>query len=650
MKRGTTHFGGVLTFFLLLIAITCTYGQKGKTGNEPDTIFVKDDMVLILEKNVYVPQNDTTVIIPPRTKYRLRKNPYQTSEAFYKSLQTKTDKNKLTREMYNFLIVRSDQNIADSVRLTDRKEDYKSFLGMRIGKIYYGRVPMFQGNVNDTLKVAVNKLSQILNKWHVRTRDKVIRSNLFFREGDLLNPDQLADNERVLRHLPYIQDARIYVMTDPVDSTVVDVIVVTQDQFPWGVDPDIKDENRFNLTITHSNMAGLGLQAYGGVLVNLKDTLSKVGYKTGFRYDNIAGSFISGKIEYLNSHGRKWLGIQFDKDFLTPRTKWGGGLSYNIHRDDSIHVSYQDTVIFYRYSANLQDYWLGRSFLINRARRKRVIASGRFAKNFFLDQPYVEPDSNVVFHDKWAVLGSVILFQRDFYKTNMVFNYGPAEDIPYGFLLKLTGGCLDDEFYERPYIGMEAAWGKFFNHAGYFSFEANTGGLIYDEGWRDVLLKAKSYYLSPLSRLGNYKLRQMGTLYYALSASDLSGEFIRYDGQIPGLNEYKIWGKSVLVATLENSFFTPWYFYSFRFVFYGTLAGGIISKEKNVFANPQWQGSVRIGLRIFNPSLVFNRIDISLAYLFNNGGGSSPFRYDFYMNRHYIHYLNNIERPEMVYE
>ncbi len=641
---------GILFLFFIFGSYTGARAQKGTSGDWPDSVQVQSNEIIIIGNEVFVPQSDTVYKVPPHTKYHIKKNPYVTSEAFYKSLKTKTNKKKITREMYNLLIVNSDQNTADSYRVYEKKDIYKSYRDRRISKIYYKSVPMFEGNVNDTLKVPVNSLFKTLDKWHVNTRKKVIKSNLFFKKGDRVDPGQLADNERVLRQLPYIQDARIYVRPDPEDSTKVNVIIAIQDQFPWGVNPDIKDQNKFNLTVTQSNIAGLGFQAFAGVLVNLHDTLAPVGFDVGYRFDNIGGTFISGVIEYMNSQGGHWMGVKFEKQFLTPTIKWGGGLRIDVHRDDTVHVNYQDTVIFYRYSANLQDYWLGRSFLVNPKKRKRVIGSLRYVNDCFPVQPYVAPDSNLVFHDKVAYMGSIMLIQRDYYKTGLVFNYGPAEDIPHGFLVKLTGAHLNDEFFERPYVGMETIWAKSTKNVGYFGFMVNTGGFIYNGGWKDVLVVANAVYISPLSTFGKYKLRQIGHAYYTINASDSSSQFIKYDGFFRGLNEFNIWGKSALALSIESSLFTPWYFYGFRFVPFGSVAAGVISKSKDVFADPEWQGEVRLGLRIFNPSFVFNQFDISVAYVFNNGGNSSPLRFDFDSNRKYIHYLNNVERPELVYE
>jgi len=626
------------------------YAQKGKIGERADTVYIKNNQILVLKDSVIVPQQDTAVVLFPFTKYKIKKNPYVSSEAFYESLEKKYSDKKLTRDMYQFLIVRGDQNMTDSVQMYNMKEAFRSYQGKRISRIQYSKVDLFEGNVNDTLKVSVSKVGKSLNKVHISSRQRVIRKNLVFKEGDLLDPDQMADNERILRQLPYIQDALILVVPDSSDPESVVVIVVTQDKFPWGVEPDIKDIDRFGLRLTHSNVAGQGHQAYVGMLTNLKDTISPFGYELGYRLNNIAGTFITGQVDFLNAQGRKWLGIGVSREFLTPQTKWGGALSFDIHRDDSTHIDHKDTVIFYQYSADFQDYWMGRSFLMKHSKRKRIVLSARYANKYFIDQPYVEADSNLAFHNRAFVLGSIQLLQKDYYKSSLIFNFGRAEDIPFGYLVKFTGGYVKDEFYERPYVGLEAAWSRFFEDVGYFGIAANTGGFLYNQGIKDVLVKAKGSYISPISVFGKYRIRQLGKFYYSLSASDSSSQFVRYNRSIEGLNERGIWGKSAMSVGIENVVFTPWFLYGFRFAPYASLDMGIISKNKNVFKEPDFQTGISVGLRIFNESLSFSRIDIKITYFLNNGGNSSAIRFDFATNKDYIHEIDGSERPVMVNE
>src|SRR6478735_166700 len=84
----------------------------------------------------------------------------------------------------------------------------------------------FERNIYDTSRVKNTFSIVVANAFHKNTRDKIIVHNLFFREGNKLNPYLLADNERHLRDLAYIQDARILVTGVPGSTDSVDVIVI----------------------------------------------------------------------------------------------------------------------------------------------------------------------------------------------------------------------------------------------------------------------------------------------------------------------------------------------------------------------------------------------------------------------------------------
>ncbi|WP_332700055.1 hypothetical protein, partial [Halalkalibacter lacteus] len=66
-----------------------------------------------------------------------------------------------------------------------------------------------------------------------KTRAWVVHNNLFFREHDRLSPYLLANNERYLRDLPYMREARILVWPVRVNDSV-DVIVITKDVLSIG--------------------------------------------------------------------------------------------------------------------------------------------------------------------------------------------------------------------------------------------------------------------------------------------------------------------------------------------------------------------------------------------------------------------------------
>ncbi|HVZ26107.1 MAG TPA: hypothetical protein VG842_08635, partial [Sediminibacterium sp.] len=92
----------------------------------------------------------------------------------------------------------------------------------------------FSHSVNDTMLEVENIFSTTGNKLHPHTREKVVQRNLFFAKGDTLYPSLLADNERYLRDLSFLQDARILVNAIPGQNDSVDITVYTKDVFPAG--------------------------------------------------------------------------------------------------------------------------------------------------------------------------------------------------------------------------------------------------------------------------------------------------------------------------------------------------------------------------------------------------------------------------------
>ena len=107
------------------------------------------------------------------------------------------------------------------------------FEGKYIRQILINHVG-FERSLTDSSRNVKNALVKIGNALHSNSKEWMIRDHVFFREKKPLNPYLLADNERYLRDLNFIVDARIYVM--PLTSTddSVDVLVVTRDVFSIG--------------------------------------------------------------------------------------------------------------------------------------------------------------------------------------------------------------------------------------------------------------------------------------------------------------------------------------------------------------------------------------------------------------------------------
>jgi hypothetical protein len=117
---------------------------------------------------------------------------------------------------------------------------------------------------------------------------------------------------------------------------------------------------------------------------------------------------------------------------------------------------------------NLQDYWLSRSFLINKESVTRFIIGARYTNNNVFNHPLILPESFYNLQKYRIFLGSAALSIQKYTKTKLLYSYGRTEDIPYGALFKITTGREFNEFKQRIYLGGEVSFGKSSRALGYF--------------------------------------------------------------------------------------------------------------------------------------------------------------------------------------
>ena len=99
------------------------------------------------------------------------------------------------------------------------------------------------------------------NRLHVRTREKTVRSQLLVAPGQIWTADRVAESQRLLRDLEFMEPD---VIGSRLVDDSVDVLVVTHDQ--WTTQPELNLERGGGRTFgsvgfTERNLLGLGLAA-----------------------------------------------------------------------------------------------------------------------------------------------------------------------------------------------------------------------------------------------------------------------------------------------------------------------------------------------------------------------------------------------------
>jgi outer membrane protein assembly factor BamA len=260
-------------------------------AQQSHTVFLKHGSVLILPDTVITAKKDTVVNIPDNISYEIKDLSDIKSQSFYDSLGVKTRNNRVTNLIFKSLVLSSSSAKQESVDFEQSESVYLPYEGKVIGRIRIKKVQVLAGSVFDTLEIAESSVSNFLNNLHYPTRDGVIRNNLLFEVGEVVDPFVLADNERILRELPYIEDARIEVVISEDDENLVDIIVITKDLFSLGISPSVLDLNRARVAFFDRNLLGLGTELRYTLHYDKREK-PKYGHEGKYVMTNIKGTFI----------------------------------------------------------------------------------------------------------------------------------------------------------------------------------------------------------------------------------------------------------------------------------------------------------------------------------------------------------------------
>ena len=528
---------------------------------------------------------------------------------FFDSLKVKASKNALTRKLYDFLIV-TPHNI-DRKRITAPSDaGYKAHSGMRIRSIKVQKVNVFGGNINNPSLSDPKKIEDVLNRTHFNTTEKIIRNNLLFAVNDTISPLTLSDNERILRQLPFINEARIIVI--PVSAYEADIMVLTKDVYSLGGDFSFQGFKKGSISVFDKNIFGIGHEI-GFEIPYDAEKINSPGFGVNYVIDNIGKSFLTLKINYMNGLGERTYGFNLSRKLVSSETKYAGGISViQMYTSEDLDTMILPEPLKY----NFQDYWLSRSFLLNRESVSRFIIGARYTNNNIFDRPLIFPDSYYNLQKYRLFLASAAFSIQKFYKTNLIYGYGRTEDIPYGGLFKVTVGKELNEFKKRTYIGTEVSFGKSSRDLGYFYGSAGVGTYFNESETEQGLLALKLKYFSNLMHAGTHMIRAFIDIDYSRGFDRYTDEllFFKNENGFSGFRNDSINGTQRLSVSLETVLFSPVNIYGFRFAFFGFTDFSFLSGSKQMIIDRNSLSGLGLGIRIRNDNMVFNTIQFRFTF------------------------------------
>jgi hypothetical protein len=536
------------------------------------------------------------------------------------------------REQRDSLLVKlSRQNqpvpVSDSVLFKRRENVFSAYGGKHIRYIYFNQLDVFGTQIEDTVQ-ASSKLIRFANRLHYNTRTWAIRQALFFKEGDTVNAYKFVDNERYLRSLPFIQDARLYVINSYQKNDSIDLVVLTKDLYEYGGTVSSFSPTQAAATIFNTNLLGGAQRLFFGFQWTKQFSPE---WRTGFGYTkyNLGGTYTDVGLGYsvLNDRPTTDTGvyekstyISINRPLYSSWAKFAGGLT--LSQNKSINIFNQPDTVYRNYQYSIADVWGGYNFRnqfkgtgYNSNKPNLAIELRRYVKDFSKkpQQDTLALDSRYNDHKYW--MSKFELFHQDFYKTNYFFGFGRTEDIPLGYNAAVSFGLDKWTGRNRSYTAIE---GQKFWLLGknLISASASLGSFWHNGHSEDAVLHIQGDYYSNMFRLRNPKLREFlhadyivcfnPVLYKPVNINRENG-IIGYRNTM--FNDFKRFNLSA-----QTNYYSPINIYGFKFNFYLLLQASMLAGDnESLFSSPLYSGFTA-GCQIRNENLSFNTLQLSASY------------------------------------
>jgi len=603
-RRYRSSFRPVI-FLVLLFSFNVAFPQR--RTQEYIIIKIPHSIIEKIRDNITVFSSDSVLGTPaasfPGSTIRDR------SIVFMDTLKARASKYRLTKTLYDFVVVNAD-TIYNKQFTTTSDANYLSYSGKKIRKIVIQRLNVFGADIYNPLSENPEKIEKLLNRTHVNTNETIIRKNLLFSENDSIFPLLLSDNERLLRQLPFIDEARIIVV--PVSDREADIIVYTKDVYSLGASFTYESLKKGSISLFDKNIIGMGHEFGLDIPYDNQEPNSP---GIGFHYlaDNIRKSFINLNIFWLYGLGKKTYGFDLSRKLVSSTTKYAGGISVRqVYTSEDLDTLPVPAPLKFNY----QDYWLSRSFLINIESATRIVIGSRYTSNNVFDRPIILPESYHRLQRYSVFLGSVALSIQKYTKTNLIYEFGRSEDIPYGSLFKLTAGSENNEFKRRAYIGYEVSFGKSSQALGYFYFYGGLSAYLNKNVTEQGLLSLGMNYFSNLIYLGNARIRNFVYADYTRGFDRYSDEYLKFSNinGFTGFRNDSVNGTQRLSVSLESVLFSPVNLYGFRFAFFGFTDFSFLSGTNEILGKGYALSSIGLGVRVRNNNLVFKTLQVRIGY------------------------------------
>jgi hypothetical protein len=510
-----------------------------------------------------------------------------------------------------------------------------------------------------------NAFINFANQLHDKTNKSTIAKNIFIKVDEPLNPLLVAYNEKWLRDLGYIQDARILAYPNKEDTNKVDVFVVTKDILPIGGNFNLKEANAFELNLTTENINDLG-NAFSISQNYDHDRKTVSGWGFDYTTRNILGSFLdlkTGAKSYTDNYANRMASasnvfISGNKPLLHPLDRWVYGFDIRQEKNRNAYKIWSDSLYInsLQYQLRHFDANIGyQLFIKNKIYQNdnlRYFVQLRYLENDFITRPIQYQDQiDRNYQSLQAYFGSFTLFKQKIIRTQYLYGFGRNEDLPTGRSLMVTTGHYNREGQSLPYLGIQIDSYKLLKNESFRRAKLNIGSSYIDQQMQDFRFLASIENISKIHYLqSGYRYRQVINLSFAQTLKNKFNEALLINSiyGIPQLNRERIRGGTRITANWESIWYNSRTFYGFKkapFVFANLTYIRTVSEP---IKNGDIYSALGGGIRVRNENLILGTIELKGFYFPRTNLQLSPFNISLMANIRFKYNSSLIEKPDFV--
>jgi hypothetical protein len=498
------------------------------------------------------------------------------------------------------------------------------------------------------------------------TTNKTMLKNLFFNTGDTLYPFLIADNEKFLRELAFIQDARIVSSIDPSDSNGVIMNIQWKDIFPFGGSANIGSIQSFNAEINHNNILGLGDKIQINALYDLdRRPLAASGFEYIKR--NFLGSFLNltigiDKIKPTFNSGRREEYARYikgDLPLVSPYHSFTGGFEFGTYEANKTYNTRANYDHMYKYAYGIMDGWMGINIGAGlrvkdnlQTRLRKFISFRAMSKRFSEIPDTAIIKYNIHYSNIDAGLVAFNIFKQEYYHTNFIYGFGRNEDVPEGYSFSVVSGLTQRNTRTRPYIGIDYERDYFTDQKNYTNFIIKLGGYLHKGSLEDISFLSSVNYFTRLKKLSNPKWQKRS--FVQISATQQLNTilneplYLRSEFGIPTFKNDNIQAATRVSCNIESVYYNQVKYYGFSFAPFMFVNSSYIKLIGEAVQKGSIYTALGLGCRTRNENLVFGTIELKAYYYPRTISNMTPLNISLTTGLRFRYNSQLIRRPDFV--